>query len=151
MSGQRLFSSGQGGRSEQGDRRVAERARMFLLIDENVPESVADVFRQHGHEVRYTRDELAAGAPDPLIAASGDAVGAIVVTWNRKHFKKLATRASKRFPRLGLITFTCSEVDGAKRLETVIRVVEEEFERSLEREDSRLMLDIGKTKVSIDL
>lgn len=40
---------------------------MRLLIDENVPLSVAQFFEQRGHEVIYVRDILPAGTPDPVL------------------------------------------------------------------------------------
>ena len=41
---------------------------MRLLIDENVPDSVAQFFASRGHEVLYARDLLPRGTPDQVIA-----------------------------------------------------------------------------------
>lgn len=57
--------------------------RMTLLIDENVPNSVAEFFAGRGHHVSYVRDVLPAGTPDPVVARIGDRLSAIVVTWDR--------------------------------------------------------------------
>jgi predicted nuclease of predicted toxin-antitoxin system len=43
---------------------------MRLLIDENVPTSVARFFEERDHEVVYVRDVLPAGMPDPVVAMS---------------------------------------------------------------------------------
>ena len=40
--------------------------RMTLLIDENVPNSVAEFFAERGHHVSYVRDLLPAVTPDPV-------------------------------------------------------------------------------------
>ncbi len=57
---------------------------MLLLIDENVPDSVAAVFREHGRDVRLVRDLLGGATPDHVIAEVGDYLDAIVVTWNAR-------------------------------------------------------------------
>jgi predicted nuclease of predicted toxin-antitoxin system len=61
---------------------------MLLLIDENVPDSVAKFFAERGHEVRFVRDLFPGGTPDPVIATWGNRVSAIVVTWDHD-FEKL--------------------------------------------------------------
>ena len=88
---------------------------MLLLIDENVPLSVAQVFVDRGHDVRFVRDVLAAGSPDPVVAIVGDRLSAIVVTWDRD-FERLVSRVPegnrRRFRNLGRISFRCNEVRG---------------------------------------
>ncbi len=66
-----------------------ENPRLNLLIDENVPASVAEFFASRGHNVRFVRDLLPAGTADPVVATIGDKLSAIVVTWDRD-FDKLA-------------------------------------------------------------
>jgi predicted nuclease of predicted toxin-antitoxin system len=56
---------------------------MLLLIDENVPTSIAEFFTSRGHEVKFVLDLLPGGTPDPVIATVGDRLAAIVVTWDR--------------------------------------------------------------------
>jgi hypothetical protein len=46
---------------------------MLLLIDENVPNSVAQLFASRGQDVRFARDLFPAGTPDPVIATIGAA------------------------------------------------------------------------------
>jgi len=72
---------------------------MPLLIDENVPESVTDFLRERGHRVDHVRDLYLAATPDPIIAAVADRMGAIVVTWNHRDFKKLAARVPREARR----------------------------------------------------
>ena len=40
-----------------------------LLLDHNVPNSVAAVFKEYGHEVHLLRDVLLPDTPDPIVAA----------------------------------------------------------------------------------
>lgn len=122
---------------------------MILLIDENVPESVTRLLKDRGHDVRLVRELLPAGTPDPVIAVVGNDLGAIVVTWNHKDFKKLvarvprATQASLR--KLGRINFRCHEARGRQRLEEMIEWVEFEYAQVQKKKDKRLMVEIGET------
>ena len=68
--------------------------RMLLLIDENVPRSVADLFRERGHDVRLVLDLFLPGTPDPVIATIGDRMSALVVTWD-KDFDSLRLRLAQ--------------------------------------------------------
>jgi predicted nuclease of predicted toxin-antitoxin system len=126
---------------------------MLLLIDENVPNSVAEFFRERSHDVRLVRDLFPGGTPDPVIAVAGDELGAIVVTWNHRDFKKLAARIPKdnvqRFRRLGRINFRCHEARGLHRLEQLIEWIEFEYAQVVKLRDHRLMIEIGETSFRI--
>jgi predicted nuclease of predicted toxin-antitoxin system len=93
---------------------------MLLLIDENVPNSVAEFLASRGHDVRFVRDLFPAGTPDPVIATIGDRLAAIVVTWDRD-FEDLVKRIPEgnraRFRRLGRLSFRCNEVRGRQLIE----------------------------------
>jgi predicted nuclease of predicted toxin-antitoxin system len=119
-------------------------AGVLFLVDENVPESIAEFLRVRGHRVLSARDELASGAPDPVIMASADAVGAVVVTWNRKHFKRLAGGAARRYERAGLLCFSCREPDGRSRLEEEIEMIELQIERC-GRNGTRIDIEVQRT------
>ena len=123
---------------------------MLLLIDENVPESVASFFRERGHDVRYVRDLFPAGTPDPVIATIGDRLAAIVVTWDRD-FEKLAKRIPEgnrtRFRRLGRISFRCNEVHGRHLLEKWIGMIEFHHARAMEQPDIRMLVQIQENGI----
>src|SRR5438132_9430820 len=99
---------------------------MLLLIDENVPNSVAQLFAERGHDVRFVRDLFPAGTPDPVIAAIGDRLSAIVVTWDRdfETLVKRVTSRQSRFRKLGRISFRCNEVHVRALLERWIDMIE---------------------------
>lgn len=122
--------------------------RMLLLIDENVPNSVAECFAQRGHEVRFVRDLLPSGTPDPVIATVGDRLSAIVVTWDRD-FEKIVQRVPEGnrrvFRRLGRISFRCNEVQGRALLERWIHHIEFHYERALEKDDFRMIVQIQES------
>lgn len=122
---------------------------MRLLIDENVPRSVVDLFAERGHDVILVRDRLLPGTPDPVVAAIGDEMGAIIVTWNRKDFRALASRYSvssgRSLRNLGRIIFRCNEAHGRRRLAEFIELIEFEYEQSQSRRDKGLMVEIGES------
>ena len=124
-----------------------------FLVDENVPESVAEFLRGRGHTVYHVRDLCLAGSPDPIIAAAGDRLDAVVVTWNHRDFKKIVSRIPPKgqatLRKLGRVTFRCDEAQGRRRAETVIDVIEDEHRRAQQRGDKRLMLQVTATTVSL--
>jgi predicted nuclease of predicted toxin-antitoxin system len=119
--------------------------RMLLLIDENVPASVASFFAERGHDVRHVRDLFPAGIPDPVIATVGDHLSAIIVTWDRD-FDALVRRIPQgnrnRFKRLGRITFSCNEARGLELARRWITSIEFHFERALEGSDFRMIVQV---------
>jgi predicted nuclease of predicted toxin-antitoxin system len=123
---------------------------MVLLIDENVPQSVADFFVERGHDVRFVRDLLAAGSADPVVALIGDRLSAIVVTWDRD-FDKLVSRVPSgnqgRFRKLGRITFSCNEVNGRKRLADWIDHIELHYAKAQSNPDIRMIVQIQESAV----
>ena len=125
---------------------------MLLLIDENVPNSVAEFFAARNHEVRFVRDLFPAGTPDPVIAAIGDRLSAIVVTWDRD-FETLVKRIPEgnraKFRRLGRISFRCSEPKGRALLERWIAHIEFHYEAALQESDFRMIVQIQESGFKI--
>ena len=121
---------------------------MLLLVDENVPNSVAEYFAQRGHDVRFVRDLLPSGTPDPVIATIGDRLSAIVVTWDRD-FEKIVKRIPEgnrsAFRRLGRISFQCNEVEGRALLEKWIDLLEFHYAQALQQSDFRMIVQIQKS------
>lgn len=103
---------------------------MRLLIDENVPDSTAKAFEALGHETIYVRDENSR-APDQAVARIAELRGAIVVTWNIRHFRPILrqrlgiTRRSAQ--QMGLIGFRCDESLGAQRVKETGSLIEDAF------------------------
>ncbi|MEQ8330679.1 MAG: DUF5615 family PIN-like protein [Longimicrobiales bacterium] len=124
--------------------------RMLLLIDENVPNSVAQFLEDRGHDVRFVRDLFPAGTPDPVIATIGDRLSAVVVTWDRD-FERLVKRVPEgnraRFRRLGRISFRCNEVRGRELIERWIDMIEFHYQRALEQPDLRMLVQIQENSV----
>ena len=121
---------------------------MRLLIDENVPKSVAEFFATRGHTIEYVRDLFPGGIPDPVIARVGDRLSAIVVTWDHD-FRKIVSRVpvgnKQAFRRLGRISFQCNEVKGVALLERWIESLEFHYEQALKRNDVRMIVQIQES------
>ena len=103
---------------------------MRLLIDENVPDSTAKAFEARGHETIYVRDDNSR-ARDQAVARIAELRGAIVVTWNVRHFRPIlrkrlgTTRRSAQ--QMGLIGFRCDESIGAQRVNEIGSLIEHAF------------------------
>ncbi len=125
---------------------------MRLLIDENVPDDVALVFRARCHEVILVREVFAPGTKDPVIAALGNSWEAIVVSWDRD-FKALVPRAPEGtrqlFRKLGRITFYCNYPKGAPRLGVVFDVIDFEYAQAQQRSDKRVLIEIGDNYIRL--
>ena len=123
---------------------------MLLLIDENVPDSVARVFVERGHDVRFVRDLFPSGTPDPVIATLGDRIGAVIVTWDRD-FESLVRRIPQgnrsRFRRLGRISFRCNELRGVQLAEKWIGQIELLHTLAQQSLDFRMIVEITETAV----
>lgn len=118
---------------------------MRLLIDENVPDSVARFLRGRGHDVDLVRDSLGQMTPDDFVAWVADDLHAIVVTMD-KDFNGLVSRTPKlgrrRFHALGRIALRCRESQALGRIQDFIEEIEREYDRLQVRHDTRLIVEI---------
>jgi hypothetical protein len=119
---------------------------VLVVTDENVPRDVGLVFRERGHDVVTVVEALDATAPDEQIAGYADSPAAIVITWNRRDFRRLSaivpTDNVRRFRNLSWIAFRCHEARGAERARRWIEAIEFHLALATARRDSRLMIDI---------
>jgi hypothetical protein len=125
---------------------------MRFMLDENVPEGVAGVLRQLGHEVVRSTELVAAGSPDQLVATAA-LEGDWILVSHDKDFKRIERLCSQgqqdRFPTLSRLALSCPEPTSAARLSAFISIVEAEFQRVQGLDDARLIMDIGERRVRI--
>jgi predicted nuclease of predicted toxin-antitoxin system len=114
-----------------------------LLLDHNVPDSVAQVFRERGHIVQLVRDILPTDSPDQLIATVGEEDGSILVTCDRD-FRLMAPRirrgARSRFQRLSRISLECREPQAAQRIRVALSLIEAEYEIAQNSPDGQMFI-----------
>lgn len=72
---------------------------MIFLLDQDVPDPIARVLQQAGHEVLRLRELLPIDSPDAAVLAFAHSRSALLVTCNRDDFLELA----KTNPHSGLI------------------------------------------------
>lgn len=127
---------------------------MRLLIDEHVPDSITNLFRNRGHTVLLVRDSGLKGEPDQLLAKAANEAEAIVVTFNHRHFAKLINRHSassrNRYPHAGRISFRCSEAMAVERLHRFIAAIEREHADLQSEDDRRLLISISDKWFSLE-
>lgn len=122
------------------------------MLDENVPERVAETLRRLDHEVVRSADVVVAGSADQLVATAAQEGGWILVSHDRdfKRIERLCSEGQQqRFPTLSRLLLSCPEPASAVRLETFMAIVEAEFARVQLLQDARLMMDIGERRIRI--
>lgn len=126
---------------------------MRLLIDENVPDSVAQFFFERGHEIVFARDLLPRGTPDQVIAVLGNELDSIIVSWDQDFLglvSRAPTRTRRRLRRLGRITYKCRYLNGRRCTEDLIEWIEFEFNQAQRRRDRRMLIQIGESFFRIE-
>ena len=121
---------------------------MHLLLDHNVPDSVAQVFRNRSRSVVLLREILPADSPDLVVATVGDMEEAILVSCDHD-FDSIAPRILKgmraRFRRLSRIAIRCPEFRAARRVEEAMEFIELEYRTAQARSDKRMFIEIQTT------
>jgi hypothetical protein len=120
---------------------------MDLLIDECVPQSVTDVFRDRRHRIVYVAQELGQKTPDKIVAEMANEQSLILITWNVRDFQKLGvTRRppdnQQRYRHAGIISFLCEEAQGSRRARQLMESIEFEYAQAMKRPDRRLLMGI---------
>ncbi len=118
---------------------------MRLLIDENVPDSVAVFLRARGHDVSLVREILGQMTPDDFVAWVGNDMSAIVVTIDRdfnRIIRRVPTGGRTALRSAGRISLRCRESQALGRLREFVEEIEREFDRLQSRSDGRLIVEI---------
>lgn len=125
---------------------------MNFYLDENVPASVQRVLEARGHSVVWTRDILAPGAPDDVVAAIAEDARATLVSHD-KDFKAIAPRIPDgqrtRFRRLSMVRLRCKKPRSAQRIEAVLGYIEFDFTQRTNHGDQRAIIEVRTDLISI--
>jgi predicted nuclease of predicted toxin-antitoxin system len=128
---------------------MAARPRIKFFLDNCVPDSVAHVLRDAGHDVILLRDAIPKDSPDQLVAATSELHRAVLVSFDQD-FRSLAPRigiGQRRFRTLSRIGFHCSEPQAARRIENALSLIEHERELTKSANDKRILIEIGASYI----
>lgn len=124
---------------------------MYFMLDENVPQDVADMLIAHGHRAEFIRQYVVPGTPDQIVATASQELEAVLVSFDGD-FETIAPRVPKgqrnRFRRLSRILMRCGEPQAALRLSRALDFVEREFD--LTTPSTPMRLTIGKSYLRTD-
>lgn len=122
------------------------------LLDQNVPQSVADILASRGHDVLFSRDVLEQNSPDQLIAITAALEGLVVVTLDAdfKRYRDLFPQGFRTQARrlTGRIVIGVKEPQAASRLAQVIDLIEFHHARAA-NSGIRLMLTVTATGINV--
>jgi predicted nuclease of predicted toxin-antitoxin system len=120
---------------------------MHFMLDENVPQDVADMLTKHGHKAEFIREYVPPGAPDPLVATVSEELNAILVSFDGD-FERIAPRIPRghraRFRRLSRIWMCCGEPQAAERLKRGLPLVHAEYELAQTQRDRRMLMWVAR-------
>lgn len=116
-------------------------------MDEDADARVGEFLRSRSHIVQFSRAILWQQAPDHLVAAAADELGAVVVKRNTRHYRNLIRRdepgrSTSPFRRAGLICFRCRDEFALQRIEALVEAIEQEYDRCRTLQDPRLIIEI---------
>lgn len=126
--------------------------KMRLVIDENVPTWIADIFSDRGHETISVAD-LIPRSSDEVIAIFGNEMRAIVLTRNWKDFReytsaKLPHGTRTKFRHLGVIEIkNLDPQHEERRMQEDVETIETEYARCLTLSDSRLNIAVQRHQI----
>lgn len=125
---------------------------MQFLLDENVANSVLEMFLAAGHEAIFVRELLPVGSVDQLVAALADAQRSILVSHDRD-FRQIAPRIpdgqKKRFRNLSQLRLMCPEPRAASRIRSCLPFIELEYQQAENRDNSRMLIEVKRTAVTV--
>jgi predicted nuclease of predicted toxin-antitoxin system len=124
---------------------------MYFMLDENVPQDVADMLIAFGHKAEFIREYVPVGAPDQVVATASQELEAILISFDGD-FEAISPRIPKgqrrRFRKLSRIWMRCSEPQAAQRMQGVLDFVATEF--ALTSATRPMRLTIGASYLRTD-
>jgi len=125
---------------------------MRLLIDQNVPQDVADLFVARGHDVQLARLRLRQDSPDQLLAFASAVEGLVIVTHDGdfRRYKDLFPQGYRTQARrlTGRIYLNLEPARAAARINTLMEVIEFHHADAAKRR-LRFLMTITETNCSV--
>ena len=120
--------------------------RLKFFLDEGVPDSVAVVLRESGHDATVLRESgVPTGSPDQVVATFAEVSESILVALDGD-MKRIARGNGvnpSRFGRLNLLKLSCPEPMAVSRLKEAMSLIEHEWTINQGQRSRRLFVEIG--------
>jgi hypothetical protein len=103
-------------------------------MDEDADARVGEFLQSRGNVLQFSLAILWQQAPDHLVAAAADELGAVVATRNTRHDRNRIRRDEPLRPmshlrRAGLICFRCRDEFALQRIEALLEAIGQEYDR----------------------
>lgn len=125
---------------------MSSRPALRFLLDAMVAREVHTFLVSQGHEVYDVRDYVLPGTKDRTIVAVANELGAIIVTWNRKHYRQLVHRddqySREEFPYAGLLALTVPPSEAISHLASWMPYIEVAYGLRQHEDDSRFIAEL---------
>jgi predicted nuclease of predicted toxin-antitoxin system len=121
------------------------KTKLKFFLDEGVPDSVAKVLRDAGHEAVLLRESgVARGSPDQLVCAYAEVTEAILIAidGDMKQLARSHGAGAGRFKRLNLVKLSCFEPNASTRIMEAMSLILHEW-RAGEGRTRRIHIEIG--------
>ena len=130
--------------------------RIRFIADEHIAPEILEFLIGRGHEAVSSISALGLGARDPEIANWASAQHAVVLTsdrWFRDSISRRPGQQRVRYPNAGRVLISGNMTKRAMlaRVERHIERIKREFELQQEQEDKRLIVEITKIRILIEL
>jgi predicted nuclease of predicted toxin-antitoxin system len=124
---------------------------MYFMLDENVPQDVADMLNGQGHRAEFIREYVVPGAPDQVVATATQELEAVLVSFDGD-FEAISPRIPRgqraRFRKLSRIWLRCGEPQASLRFSRVLDFVVSEY--ALVTNATPMRLTIGSSYLRTD-
>lgn len=125
---------------------------MKLLLDECVPQSALDALRGAGFDADSILSHLLPNSEDKLVAATADALRAVIVSHDRD-FKQIISRRPdgqvKQYKNASLIKMDCHQWRIADRLLSAMPAIKFEFDLRHTMKDKRTIVWVSADFIRI--
>jgi hypothetical protein len=131
---------------------MAAKGQIPFFTDEDVPDSVGNVIAAAGHGLTRLRDAILTGSPDPVVAATCQEGGLVLVTCNYRDFRKMTQQMGvtrRRANGLCRIELGCKQHSAANRMQVAMSIIEHEWARYQVDPNNPLVIYVGDGAIQV--
>jgi len=123
---------------------------MSMVLDEGVPISVGNVFRDAGHTVHWFHEVFSKGSPDKLVSIIAQVNDWVLIAsdGDMKRIAQSGGISNAQYKKLSLIKLSCCGPNAAGRVQCCMSLIEHEWNYGVKNSlDRYLFIDIGDTVI----